>query len=183
MKSDPSKKGRRLWRAAGLVLAGLAVVGTVVFFLVRRQMPAGMMESIRAGMAARTISDPDQRFARYIEGRYGPQTDPVNREKAFLSFFDPEQIRTLQLLVQHSPENQRQANIDASAHWVRQYRESMTVQQRRELRARLQTPEGQGMLRKATALYNSQDVEYRGRTSPVISQLLKTVASAQNESP
>jgi hypothetical protein len=164
---------------AGLVLAGLAVVGVVVFLLVRRQMPAGMVKSVRAGVAARRISDPDQRFAKYIEGLHGPQTDPANREKAFMSFFDPEQIRTLQLLVMHLPDEERQSSIDASARWVQQYRESMTVQQRGELRAQLQTPEGKAMLRKATALYNSQDVEYRGRTSPVISQLLKTVASVQ----
>jgi hypothetical protein len=33
------------------------------------------------------------------------------------------------------------------------------------------------MLRAATALYNSQDVEYRGQTVPVISELLTTIAS------
>ena len=31
------------------------------------------------------------------------------------------------------------------------------------------------MLRQATAQYNSQDVQYRGQTAPVISQLLKTI--------
>ena len=135
------------------------------------------MQDIRAGIAARNIADADQRFQKYLEGRYGPQSDPANREKAFLDFFNVDHIRALQLVVRHSPEGQRQANINATAKWVAQYRESLSAQQRADLGARLQTPDGRAMLRRATAQYNSQDVQYRGQTAPVISQLLKTIAS------
>jgi uncharacterized protein YgiM (DUF1202 family) len=65
------------------------------------------------------------------------------------------------------------------ANWVRAYRESLTLPERAGLNARFQTPEGRAMLRQATAQYNSQDVQYRGQTAPVISQLLKTISSTQ----
>jgi hypothetical protein len=71
----------------------------------------------------------------------------------------------------------RQANIDASAKWLVQYRESLTPAEREELGAELQSPDGRAMLRAATAEYNSQDVAYRGQTVPVISQLLTTIAT------
>jgi hypothetical protein len=65
------------------------------------------------------------------------------------------------------------------ADWVKDYRESLSPAQRAALNARFQTPEGRAMLRQATAQYNSQDVQYRGQTAPVISQLLKTINSTQ----
>ena len=150
-----------------------------MFYRIRRRLPPELLKDIRAGIAARNISDADERFRKYLETRYGPQTDYANREKAFLDFFNVDHIRALQLMVKHSPDGQRQANIDATAKWVQQYRDSLSPQQRAGLSAQLQTPEGQSMLRKATAQYNSQDVQYRGQTAPVIAQLLTTIATVQ----
>jgi hypothetical protein len=86
----------------------------------------------------------------------------------------------MQFLVRHSPAKMRQANIDASARWVQQFRESLSPEQRTDLAARLQAGGGDSMLAGATAQYNSQDVRYRGQTAPVVSQLLKTIAMAKN---
>ena len=83
----------------------------------------------------------------------------------------------MQLLVKHSPANQRQANINAAADWVQKYRESLTPQQRADLGAQLLSPEGRATLQQATSVYNSQDVHYRDQSQAVISQLLKTIAS------
>jgi len=138
------------------------------------------MQDIRAGIAARDIKDPDQRFEKYLEGRYGPQSDHANREKAFLDFFNVEHIRAMQFLVKHSPADKRQANIDASARWVAQFRQSLTPEQRADLGARLEAGGGNSMLAQATAQYNTQDVYYRGQTVSVISELLKTIAIAKN---
>ena len=79
-------------------------------------------------------------------------------------------------MVRHTPDNLRQANIDATARWLAQYRQSLSPQEWADLGAQINSPTGQAMLRSATAQYNSQDVHYRGETVPVISQLLTTIA-------
>jgi hypothetical protein len=139
----------------------------------------GILEDIRAGIAARHVKDPDERLLKYLDQRYGSMAEPANRQAAFLDFFNVEHVKGLQLLVKHLPEDRRQASIDAMARWVATYRESLTSDERAELKARFQTAEGQAMLRRATAQYNSQDVRYRGSTAPVISQLLTTLREVQ----
>jgi hypothetical protein len=169
-----SKARVLLWSCA----AGFAVLSTAAFVWMRvlhRGPPPGIMKDIRAGLVARDIEDPDERVAKYLEERYGTLSDPLHRQEAFMDFFNVEHIRALQLLVKHSPEMHRQANVDAMARWVAAYRSSLTSEERQALKAQIQTPEGQVMLRRATAQYNSQDVRYRGSTAPVISQLLRTL--------
>jgi hypothetical protein len=137
------------------------------------------MRDIKAGVAVRDIKDPDQRFAKYLEGRYGPMTEAANRQEAFLDFFNPEHIRALQFMVAHSPKEQQLDNIAASAKWVANYRNNLTAAERLALRAQLGSADGQRMLKRATAQYNAQDVYYRGQTAPVISQLLQTLHEVQ----
>ncbi len=175
-KLKPKKSWRLFWQITGVALLVLIVAGAYVVHRVR-QLPPELMQDIRAGIAARDIADPNQRFEKFLEGRYGPQNNPTNQRNAFLGFFDPDHIRAMQLLVQHSPKNQRQANINSAANWVQQYRENLTPQQRDDLAARLLSPEGLATLRQATALYNSQDVHYRDQSQVVVSQLLNTIAS------
>jgi len=173
------KPWRTFWRVFGFTTLVLALAGAFLVHRLRQRIPAELMQDIRAGIAARHIQDPDLRFQKFLEGRYGPQSDPANRQKAFLDFFNKDHIRALQLLVRHSPPGMRQANIEATAKWVQQFRESLTAQQRADLNAQLQAAGGRGLLQQATAQYNSQDVQYRGQTAPVISELLKTIASLQ----
>jgi len=141
--------------------------------------PKELMHDIRAGVAARDIKDPNARFAKYLENRYGSLEDSANRQKAFLAFFDPEHIRALQFLATHAPESQRKANIQASADWVAQYRNNLTPAERASLASQLNSDTGRQMLRQATAQYNSQDIYYRGQTAAVISQLLTTIHEVQ----
>jgi hypothetical protein len=167
-----------LWSCVpGLVL--LALAAFIWMRVLHRARPAGLLKDIRAGMAARHIQDPDARLLRYLNERYGSMSEPAHRREAFLDFFNLDHIQGLQLLVKHSPDDQRQANINAMARWVETYRNSLAPEDRTELNALFQTPEGQGMLKRATAQYNSQDVRYRGATAPVISQLLRTLREVQ----
>jgi len=174
------KSWHRFWQVAVITLVVLTVAGAYVVHRIR-QLPPELMQDIRAGIAARNITDPNQRFEKFLEGRYGPLTDPANQQKAFLGFFDKDHIRAMQLLVKHSPENQRQANINASANWLQKYRENLTAQQRADLGVIVLSPAGHEMMKQATALYNMQDVYYREQTKPVISQLLKTIASLHSQ--
>jgi hypothetical protein len=173
-------KQKRPWlRVAGIILAILLVVGAAGFLAIRKRIPPEFSKDIRAGLAARPIKDPDARFAKYLEERYGPMSDTDNRQKAFLDYFNVDHIKALQLMVKHSPEGQRPGSIAAAARWVEGYRDSLTPEERAALRAQIQSPAGVAMLRRATAQYNAQDVRYRGQTAPVISQLLQTIASLQ----
>jgi hypothetical protein len=157
-------------------VAGVLLLAAVLWACVmRHRLPPGIMKDIRAGLPARHIQDPDARLLKYLEGRYGPMSDPAHRREAFLDFFNLEHIRALQLLVKHSPETHRQANIDAMARWVATFNAALSPEERAALNAQFQTGEGQAMLRRATAQYNSQDVRYRGSTAAVISQLLRTI--------
>jgi len=163
-----------------LALVGLVAIATGVYIhKFRNYPPAGLMRDIQAGIAVRDIKDADQRFQRYLEKRYGPMSDPANRQKAFLDFFNVDHIRALQFMVAHSPADQRQANIQATVDWVANYRTTLTAQERTKLAAQLQSAAGRQMLRMATAQYNSQDIYYRGSTAPVISQLLRTIHEVQ----
>ncbi|HEU5123227.1 MAG TPA: hypothetical protein VFW05_04090 [Verrucomicrobiae bacterium] len=177
MKTESRRRG---WRIAGVVALLLITVAAIFIVRLRQRLPPGMMKDVRAGIAARHIADPDARLAKYLEGRYGSMDDPANRRKVFLDFFDVEHIKALQLLVRHSPEEHRKESILAMSRWVEQYRQSLTPQERADLRQQFSGDQGRAMLHQATAQYNSQGVEYRGQTAPVISQLLKTLNSVQN---
>lgn len=162
------------------MVAAVALATAAVLAFWRRPLPPGMMKDIQAGIAARGIVNADERVGRYLELRYGPLTDPANRQKAFLDFFDRDHIQALHLMVKHSPPHQREANVQAMAKWVAKYRDAMTDEERAALKTRFDTPQGAAMLHQATAQYNSQDVRYRSLTAPVISQLLNTISSVQS---
>lgn len=179
-KVEPKKSWRFFWQIAGTTLLVFVVAGLYVVHRIR-QLPPELIQDIRAGIAARDIADPNRRFEKFLEGRYGPLNDPVHQRNAFLGFFTPDHIKAMQLLVRHSPPKQQQANIDAAAKWVRQYRENLTPQQRADLAARLLSPEGLATMQQATAVYNSQDVHYRDQSQAVVSQLLDTVASLKSK--
>jgi hypothetical protein len=160
-----------------LVMLAIGVLGYIRVF--RGYPPKELLKDIRAGVAARDTKDPDKRFEMFLENRYGSMADPANRRKAFVGFFDPERIQALQFLATHAPKEQQAANITATAAWVAKYRTSLTPADRAALGAQLNSAAGRQMLQKATATYNSQDIYYRGRTAPVISQLLQTIHEVQ----
>lgn len=160
---------------AGLVAVVLAAVGVWRF---RQQAPPGLGDDLRAGLAARSIADPDARLRKYLEGRYGNLEDPEVRRRVFVDFFDPERIQALQWLVRRAPEDKRRESVEAMARWVAGYRMSLTPEERASLGAEFGSPEGRARLGRATAQYNAQDVQYRGMTAGVISELLRTLHEA-----
>lgn len=167
------------WRVGAVLLAVLVVISVALALWVRSRIPAEFGPDLRAGIAVRKIADPETRLNKYLELRYGPMSDPANRQKVFMDYFNVDHIKALQLMLKHVPKEQRQATIQASSHWIENYRESLTPEQAAALKAQLLSPEGQAAMRRATAQYNNQSVEYRGQTIPVISQLLKTIAYVQ----
>ena len=179
-KSSPKAHGKKLLVGLGIGVALLSAIGVIGYYRVfRGYPPQELLQDIKAGVAVREIKNPDERFTKYLEHRYGPMADAANRQKAFLDFFNPEHIRALQFMVAHSPKEQRGENIAASAKWVAQFRTGLTATERAALRRTLESDSGHLMLRRATSQYNSQDIYYRGATAPVISELLRTIHEVQ----
>jgi hypothetical protein len=168
-----------LW--TGVVALVLVGAGAAAWFrTLRHYPPKAIMNDIRAGLAARHIQEPKARVEAFLEARYGPLTDPANRQRAFLDFFNVDHIKGLNFIVTHTPAKQKQANTQAMADWIAQYRATMSREERIALQARLGTFEGQAMLRQATAQYQSQDVYFRGAQKPVITELMTTLAALRN---
>jgi len=164
-----------LWVGA----VGTLIVALGVTFWIRtfhRYTPLEVVQDIRAGLAARHAPQPVERF---LELRYGPLTEPANRQKAFLDFFNVGHIEGLHIIVTHMQNGERQTNIAAMARWVAEYRRTMSAKEKQALNARLSTAEGRRMLRQATAQYLRQDVHYRAATAGVITELMTTVVAVQ----
>lgn len=164
-----------LWTGAvGLALVALGV--TWWFRSFQSYTPAEVVQDLRAGVAARNAPKPVERF---LELRYGPLTEATNRQKAFLDFFNVGHIQGMHLMVSRMPESRRQANINAMARWIEDYRRSLSPEEKHGLSAYLRSDAGRVALQQATAQYLSHDVRYRSATAPVIAELMATLAEVQ----
>ncbi|MBI5388282.1 MAG: hypothetical protein HZA90_26760 [Verrucomicrobia bacterium] len=158
----------------GLVLVALGVTLWVRRF--HRYTPAEVVLDVRAAFASRNAPRPVEKF---LELRYGPLTEPANRQKAFLDFFNVGHIEGLQILVSRTPKPYQQAGINAMAQWVADYRRTMSPEERQALREHLASDKARDTLKEATAKYLSQDVRYRAATAPVIAELMTTLSTIQ----
>ena len=171
----PPRTRRMLWGAAALAI--LLALGTA--FWVRRfhrYTPVEVVQDLRAGVAARNAPQPVERF---LELRYGALTEPANRRRAFLDFFNVGHIEGLQILTSHMQGAQRQTNIAAMAEWVADYRQTMSPEDKQILSAYLGSEAGRRTLQQAASQYLAQDVHYRAATAPVIAELMTTLAAIQ----
>lgn len=168
-----SKKTKRI----GIALLIVVIAAGVGWSQLRRHLPPReVMKDVRAAIAARHAPDP---LKRYLEERYGPMNIASNRENAFLGFFDVEHIKGLNFIVAHMPPERRASNVTAMAAWIVNYRETMTDQEKQDLRQTLNSPEGIGTIRQATAQYLKQDVHYRAANAVVITELMTTITALQ----
>jgi len=164
-----------LWLGAtGFVLVALGVMFWLRTF--HRYTPVEVAQDLRAGLMAEHAPRPVERF---LEIRYGPLSEPANRQKAFLDFFNVGHIEGLQIITSHMQGAQRQTNIAAMAQWVADYRRTMLPEEKQTLRARLGSDAGRQAVQRAAAQYLKQDVYYRAATAPVITELMTTLAVVQ----
>jgi len=158
---------------------GLVVVIAAGIHYVHTHIPKEIIPDIRAAISARGVADPDARFKKYLESRYGSMDDPANRERAFEDFFDRDHITAMQLIVKHSPPDQRSANIRATANWLANYRQNMSPQEKSDLANYFQSDAGREALQGANAQFMNQDAEYRSATTPVVNQLMTTLSGVK----
>jgi len=172
---------RKILIWTGVVVLFLALVGTVAWFRTfRHYTPREVIKDVRAGLAARNVQGAQARVETFLEARYGPLSDPANRQQAFLDFFNVDHIKGLNFIVEHTPADQKKANSAAMAEWIANYRRTMSPEEKAGLQARLDSPVGRAMLQEATTMYLSQDVYYRGAQQKVIAELMTTLAAVRN---
>jgi hypothetical protein len=172
---DRSKK--LLWTA----ITGLLLVGVGAIFWVRRFHHYTPVEAIKDLRAAAAVGYSEKPVERFLELRYGNLTDPANRQKAFLDFFNMGHIEGLYILVERTDPSYRQTSINGMAQWVADYRRTMSPEEKAALKSYAQSAAGRATIREATSYYLGQDVRYRVATAGVISELLKTLAEVQKE--
>lgn len=171
------KRGVRilLWVCAVVaLLAGLAWKLWVRQF--HEYTPVEALQDLKAASQVGPAPRPVERF---MELRYGPMSDPNNRQRAFLDFFNIGHIKGLNFLVAHIEPERRQANIDAMEEWVVNYRATLTPEEKSALGAYLGSDAGHSTIHQAAAEYMREDVHFRAATAGVVRELLTTVAAAQ----
>jgi hypothetical protein len=167
---------RGLWACAVvIVLAGVAWR-----FWVRQFHEYTPVEALRDLQAAARVGPSARPVERFLQLRYGPMSNPANRQKAFLDFFNIGHIKGLNILVSRTAPGQRQANIDAMGQWVANYRSRLTPEDKAALGAYLRSDAGHATLRQAAEQYLREDVHFRARTAGVVQELLTTVATVRN---
>ena len=136
-------------------------------------------EALRDLQAASHVGRGPRPVERFLRLRYGPMTDPANRRRAFLDFFNIGHIKGLNILVARTDPSHRQANIDAMADWVANYRATLTPEEEGALGAYLRSDDGRSTIQQAAAEYMREDVHFRAATAGVVRELLPTVAAVQ----
>jgi hypothetical protein len=145
-----------------------------------RYTPAEAVQDLRAAALARYSPRPVERF---LEVRYGPLTEPANRQKAFLDFFNVGHIEGLYIIVGRMGGAYREARIASMAEWIAEYRSTMSPEEMESLRASISSEAGRATLQQATAAYLQKDVRFRAATASVIAELMATLAAVQSSPP
>jgi hypothetical protein len=169
----------RMRKVLWVGVAGIALIVLGVTFWTRRFHNYTPLEALHDLQAAAQVKNAPRPVERFLELRYGPLTDPANRQRAFLDFFNIGHIKGLNILVSRMPSDRRQSNITAMAQWVANYRATMTPEEKAALGAYVTSPVGRATLQQATAQYLQQDVRYRAGTASVIQELMTTLATVQ----
>jgi hypothetical protein len=171
------KRGVRilLWVCAVVIL----LAGLAWRLWVRQFHEYTPVEALQDLEAASQVGPAPRPVERFLELRYGTMTDPANRQKAFLDFFNIGHIKGLNFLVAHIEPEHRQANIDAMGEWVAHYRATLAPEERAALGAYLRSDAGRARIQQAAAEYMREDVHFRAATAGTVRELLTTVAAVQ----
>jgi hypothetical protein len=172
------KRTKIIILGAGFVAGALIAAGSVLWTRTfHHYSPREFLKDVRAGMAARDIQQPKARVEAFLTVRYGLLTEPANRQRAFLDLFNVDHTKALDFISGHGPADQKQADTQAMAAWIAQYRKTMSAEERTALRARINSQSGQSMLQQSTAHYMAQEESVRNAQKPVMMELTATLTS------
>jgi hypothetical protein len=171
----PGRGRRWLWIGLTLLVVAAAATGGWIWRF-RTYTPAAVARDLKAAFQSRNASQPAVHF---LELRYGPLSEPENRQKAFVNFFNVDHMEGLYRITAKMQGAQKTTNIAATAQWIADYRNNMTPEEKQSLGDYLRSPTGREALARATVEYLKRDVEYRSATAPVIAELMATIAHVQ----
>jgi len=169
----PGKWRSIAWIGLGGFLALLLAGHLVWKHRFHQYTPVDALKDLRA---ASQLGDSTDRVHDFLELRYGPQTDPANRQQAIVDFFNPGHIEGLYLIVGHKRNAQAQAVIADVARTIADYRDQMTPEEKAALGDYFRSDAGRAQIQNATAFYLAKDAGFRSITAPVIKELLTTLA-------
>lgn len=162
---------RLFWAGAGLLL----IMGACLALWTLRfptYTPLAVAQDVRAASQAGSVEE-------FLELRYGPLTEPTNRQKAFLDFFNPDHLEGLYRIVSLLDGERKDAVVTAMSAWIADYRRGLTSKERETLRAYINSDAGRATIQKAAAAYLREDVAYRAATAPVVAELMATLVALQ----
>ena len=139
--------------------------------------PREFLKDVRAGLAARDIQPAKARVEAFLTARYGPLTEPANRQRAFLDLFNVDHTKALDFIAGRSPASQKQADTQAMAEWIAQYRKTMSAEERAALRTIVNSESGKSMLQRSTAHYMAQEESVRNAQKAVMMEITATLTS------
>ena len=178
MRWHIKKRTTMILLATGLGVLALVGAGSVVWTRTfGHYSPWEVFKDVRAGLAAKNIPQPKERVETFLTVRYGPLTEPANRQRAFLDLFNVEHTRALDFISGHSPSSQKEADTQAMADWIAHYRKTMSKEERAALRACINSEAGRNMLKRSTADYMAHEESIRKAQKPVMTELTTTLTS------
>jgi hypothetical protein len=134
--------------------------------------PMDALLDLRAAAHLRHSPDP---VGQFLERRYGPQTDPANREKAFVDFFNAGHIEGLYLIVGNRSDAQTKTLVAKVAQTIMDYRQMMSPAEKADLGTYFRSDAGRAQVHQAKSAFESKDVRFRSVTTPVIHEILTTL--------
>lgn len=168
----------RIWIWAGGI--GVTIVALCAVLWVRRfhdYTPVEAVKDLKAGFAARHAPIPARKF---LELRYGPQSEAANRNAAFLDLFNSGHIEGLYLIVGNRSDHHTRKGIEQVAQILRDHRRDMTADEKKTLADYFNSESGKAQVQAATASYQSKDARFRAVAAPVIQELMTTLAALQS---
>ena len=167
-------------KLVGLALGGLLtilVAGHLVWkHRFHQYTPVDALKDLHA---AAQLGHSTNRVHDFLELRYGPQTDPANREKAIEDLFNAGHIEGLYLIVGNRTNAQTKAMVAQVAQTIADYRREMTAKEQAGLGAYFRSDAGFAQVQEATTCYQAMDARFRSVTTPVIGELLSTLAATR----
>jgi len=168
---------RRKFLCAGAIGVVVVVLGAILW--ARRfhdYTPIEAALDLKAGFAARHAPVPARKF---LELRYGPQSNATNRTAAFIDLFNSGHIEGLYLIVGNRSDQGTRKGIEDVAQILRDHRRAMTSDEKKALADHFNSASGRAQVQAATASYQSKDARFRAVAAPVIQELMTTLAVLQ----